>query len=591
VHRVHSLGARRRVGAAAELIANTEGTGPGAGAETPGRSTGRRIRHLLHRGWWYLCGSLLVVLLAARWLRYLTVSPPPAVDHLLGSLMIFSAHLFLWPWALTSIVVETGVVIIAVLPLFLMRRRLVRRVDGVWRFTPLLTSLLCAGMLWMHYLFDVNVFVASLCAASLALAWGAGRLESRGRTTGARLTAAGGVAVLCTWLALAGDSADRWAVVLWAFVLLVGRPYAARMLGEREVWLSLLLAVIPLNLLPAVIPLSFPSHGGTRFGDGLAYSFCEAPKYGMLFASLPACTSVNSGYGTCGQGRVVGYERATLKPVRTHGFFSPDYYGRVESLVCLDDEIQVAVQATRYHGRRLEQTALSFPLAPSRFFTPLVAGDGVGSSIAYDEGHDALFYAGEYTHRIVRYDRRTGRTNDRVGEPFRRRFVLPLDLKPYTGSLVMLSASIHPGRNRLYLADWMHGRYAYALDLTTLELVGRYDVQDGGNLGLSVDAERDRLFVVGLWGMEVFDLATETLIARKRLGLGNRPVVIDPERNRLYVSSSVEGKIRVLDRDTFRTIGQVAIGLGTRYPYLSLDRQHFFASSSVAHYVWDPDAL
>src|SRR6185436_9785198 len=98
-------------------------------------------------------------------------------------------------------------------------------------------------------------------------------------------------------------------------------------------------------------------------------------------------------------------------------------------------------------------------------------------------------------------------------------------------------------------------------------------------------------FVVGLWGMDVIDLATEKLIARKRIGLGGRPVVIDPARNRLYVPSAVEGKIRILDRDTFRTIGQVAIGMGSRYPYLSLDGHRFFASSSFAHYFWDADTL
>jgi DNA-binding beta-propeller fold protein YncE len=143
----------------------------------------------------------------------------------------------------------------------------------------------------------------------------------------------------------------------------------------------------------------------------------------------------------------------------------------------------------------------------------------------------------------------------------------------------------------MYLVDWMQGRYAYALDLTTLRVVDRYDVGGGGSMGVAVDPERDRLYVSSMWGLEVFDLATDTLIARKRTGLGNRPVIVDTARNRLYLSSMVEGKIRVLDRDTLEVIGQVPIGFGSRYAHLSLDGKYLFASSASAYYYWDADTL
>ena len=46
--------------------------------------------------------------------------------------------------------------------------------------------------------------------------------------------------------------------------------------------------------------------------------------------------------------------------------------------------------------------------------------------------------------------------------------------------------------------------------------------------------------------------ATGAVVARgvPTSGVGNRPVIVDAPRNRLYVSSMVEGKIRILDRDT-----------------------------------------
>jgi len=77
----------------------------------------------------------------------------------------------------------------------------------------------------------------------------------------------------------------------------------------------------------------------------------------------------------------------------------------------------------------------------------------------------------------------------------------------------------------------------------------------------------------------------------KRTGVGNRPVIVDASRNQLYLSSTLEGKIRILDRDTFDVIGQIPIGIGTRYAYLSRDGSRLFGSSAVAHYYWDADTL
>ena len=150
---------------------------------------------------------------------------------------------------------------------------------------------------------------------------------------------------------------------------------------------------------------------------------------------------------------------------------------------------------------------------------------------------------------------------------------------------------MHYGGNRLYITEWMGGNFVHAIDLDTLRKVASYDMGSGAGLGLSIDPDRDRLFVSSLWGLEIFDLKTDRLIARKRIGLGNRPVVIDAARNRLYVSSMVEGKIRILDRDTLDVIGQVPIGIGSRYPHLTRDGSTLFASSASAHYALDPDAL
>ena len=133
----------------------------------------------------------------------------------------------------------------------------------------------------------------------------------------------------------------------------------------------------------------------------------------------------------------------------------------------------------------------------------------------------------------------------------------------------------------------MQGRYAYGVDLTSLEPSIRFRVYSGSILGGAVDIDRNRLILSSLWGLEVFDLDTGELVLRKRIGFTNRPAVIDPWRDRIYISSAIDGKIRVFDRDTFELVDQIAVGMGPRYVHLSLDGRRLYASSATAHYVWD----
>src|SRR5262249_37459358 len=158
--------------------------------------------------------------------------------------------------------------------------------------------------------------------------------------------------------------------------------------------------------------------------------------------------------------------------------FSPDYFGRLELMVCLDDEVEVAVQATRYHGQYYRDTAMAVPIASPADFKPVLVGPRVGSTIAYDARPHPLLYAAEYSDRIIRYDRRTGEVNDRIGEPFVRRWKHPVSSAPETGSLIIHNRGVQPNRDRVYLAEWMQGRYAYAIDLSTLQPVARYDVEN-----------------------------------------------------------------------------------------------------------------
>ncbi len=567
----------------------------------------KRIRRLWPQPpasfWQHLCWLALVVLIGSRVLRYALVEPGPGMDHLLGSAMIWAAQSFRWTLAYGFVVAQslggltglgTGgfVAVIALLALLLVRL-LSRREDGLWRFRPLLVSLMYAGMVWLHYLFDANPAVGLACGLSILLL-GREPGRTRDRTPRQRwLLRAGWAAFAVACLAAAGDVASRLALIVWGAFLLVAGPRLPRVLGPREVRIALVLAVIPANLLAAVLPIVFPAlHGGTRMGDELVYAYCEVPRLGRLYASAPACSSVqvprDGEPSPCLDGRVLVYDTLTLQRIDELSFFDEGYLGRLEQLVCLDDEIHVAVQATRRHGEDLGQTALSFRLAaPERDFTPVVAGAGVGSTIAYDPRRDAVFYIGEFTHRLARLDRKSGRIEQIDSCAMQRTWSQPFD-DARSGSS---GALIDPTADRLYLDEYHAGRLAHAIDLETLEEEQTYALNGGGSWGITVDTERGRILSASTWGVVMLDEETGEVLRRRRIGLGGKRVVLDAARDRLYVASSIEGVIRVLDRDTLETLASIPVGFGTRYPHLSADGKWLFASSMAAHFYWDADEI
>jgi len=566
---------------------------PAAVATTTATVPWRPVAYAAYLAWASACLAAFVALVGVRWLRYSPWSEVAALDAFLREAMVVDAQAFLWMWVYTNLKLR-WFALAAVLVVVCLHRRFVAAIatrdGGVWRLRRPVVALLLAGMVWIHYGFDMNPTVAAACASSIALV---SALELRRvRDALPPRLAAGAVAVLLgAWLLLAHDLADRLTIAVWAGLLLASHLFASPRVGARDLLLLRALTVVPMNILPAVLPLLAPMHGGRPLGDGLAYSFCEVPGRGTVYAALPVCDSVNASYEACRDGRVVEYDRRSLAPVAEHRFFSPDFHGRLELMVCLDDEVQVSLQALFYRGEHLVQSAMAFSAESPSHFSPVFAGAGSGNSIAFDRAHDAIFYTGEFNDRILRYDRRTRQFAEVAKGAFARPWTHPFSLARNTGSLTLYSDSVHPGRNRIYLSEWMQGRDAHAIDLDTLQPVARYDVGGGGAMGITVDPERDRLYVSSLWGLEVFDLASDRLVARVRTGLGNRPVIVDAPRNRLYLASMVEGKIRVLDRDSLAVIGQIPIGIGPRYAHLSLDGDALFASSTAAHYAWDADAL
>lgn len=556
------------------------------GARARAAARPRRLIDGVHRVWWVIALAALGALVGVRFLRY---AGGAAERPWLDAAMVVDGQAFLWLWAYSRLKVRMVVAALAILVVARHRRFVagfVARTPAGFRLRPAAVSTLLGALLAVHYLLDLNPTVATVAACTLVLLWIGERLGATG------VVAAGGWAVVAVLaLAVAGDVMDRIAIAVWLGGLLASHALLSTRLPARDLLLLRAAAVPVVNLVPAVLPLLVGVAGGVRLGDGLAYSFCERPSGGSLYAAVPVCDSVRRDFEDCRGSRVVEYDPETLTPVAAHDFFSPDFYGRLELLLCLDDEVQVAVQGSVWQGKPLTMSVLRFPADAPERFTPVFLADGFGATMAWDRTHDAVFYSTEFTNHVVRWDRRSNTFDDSASRDLVQIGHEPVTLEEYTGSYALHTNSVDPTRNRIYLADWMQGRHAYAVDLDTRRVVARYVVGGGGSLGLTVDPERGRLYVSSLWGLDVVDLASGRVVARKRSGLGNRPVLIDAARNRLYLGSTVEGKIRILDRDTLATLGQIPVGVGSRYPYLSRDGRRLFASSVAAHWAVETATL
>jgi hypothetical protein len=528
-----------------------------------------------------LSALFLAVLLALRVVRYLPLSLPDALDAGLGEALVLAWLLFIFPLLLLpQHLAALGILAAA----FLFRPSFfVAREGGKWLLRPWAHAFLWLECSLNHYLFDLSPYLALLIVLGVVAVEGR-RLRGSERRA-ARLLDAGVVLALALLFIYADTWADAAAISLFALVLGALLGPGPRLFGSRERRLLVLAGGVSCQWLASGLPLALPLHGGTKLGEGMAYSFCEAPQRRALYAAVPdaltmAPWSLGKPHGM--DGSVVEYRTPELALVARHRFFSDEFYGRLEWLLCLDGTVQVGMTNAFFRGRRDQDHAMEFSMEDPRRFVPDLLQGGVGHGIAHDARRDVLYYVSENKPTILRYVRSTGERELVAAEG--------LQEKPFL-SLVVGPSSIHRRRDSLFLTEWFNGTVSYELDLETRQIVRRFPHRDGGALGITVDEELDRLYVVGVWGMEIFDLETGRLLHRRRLGLLSRSPAIDREHDIVYVPSTSEGKIRLFDRRTLELLGVLPVGHGPRIPFYSQTQQRLFSSSSAAHFFWDGAAL
>lgn len=324
-------------------------------------------------------------------------------------------------------------------------------------------------------------------------------------------------------------------------------------------------------------------HGGTSAAPGLAYSFCENPGRGRVFASVPVCSHAAK---KCADAHLVEYSVHDWSRPVVHRLFEPGgFWGRIEQLNCIGPDVVVAMCCTKDGAYDDEATVTWSPDRPDRIERH--PAHAAGRRIVLDAAHDAIFYLGDHVWRV---DRATGRASDAL----ERRLVAASEVRkpPPRMKRMFLAeqASLDSARNRLFIAEFGVGSNVFEVDLDSLE-IQRVFRPSGGVTAVAVDTRAGRIWTVGMYGLEIFDVASGALVARRRTGTLPRTPVIDYAHDRIYVPTTIGGRIEVFDRSSTLRLGDIPIGIETRYAFLTGDARWFLATASDRQYVWDAKRL
>lgn len=562
------------------------------------KSKNRSDRPLARIGWplalWSgLCAALLLAMLATRALRYGFLELPQQLDPALGIALVYQAMLFYLVWIFSSVFLKPLIAALVAL-LVLGHRFLACRYDQGWGLRKFVFALVSTGLVFGHAAFDLNPLLACFAWTSLIIFFlSASPLAGIDRWRESVL----GRAVLfstcslaCLYVWYAGDIVSAVCLGLMCLLLaeITGR-FRDRVLF-RDRFLLAVYATAATQGLAAIVPLALPSHLGRELIGDMAYSFCETAEGDRLYAALTRCQTLPDYFSQredCLRGAVAEFEIPSFDLVAEHQHFDENWHGRYEQLVCLPDSVLVGLNGMVIDGREARDGIIEFQRRDPSVVRRNAAGPSMGHRLAYDPKYDNVYYVTEFGRGVIREHRPSGKLEQIKSWSSQTILSQVYSLDSYE----LGPDALHAGRDSLFVAEWLAGHNIIEINRSTSEVIATYPHNNGGSVGVTIDEENDRMFVVGMWGISAWDLSERRVVWRHRLGLLSRSPVIDKARGLIYVPSTVAGRIQVFDRETLALRGSIPIGFGTRLVYLSPDGERFYASSSRAAYWWPAEEL
>jgi hypothetical protein len=540
------------------------------------RGLANRLFHL----WTAAAIAMTVALLLAREIHYGVVVWPEPIAIALEALLHTALHLII------ALAVTARLYFIAAVPMLVLwawrPAWFVVRDGRRYALKSWLRALVWTGIALNSVVLDLNPLLARAAGLGLIGFMIASRFRKR------RL---GGVVfclVFATAVFVAPSGLDiAMLIVLGAAGFVLAFPAARVIEGQDRLVLGVAVTVF-CQVASTFIPLLLPAHGGRVITSGMPYGFCEHAGRGMIYAAVTGPGSDADGFP---YGRIVELDAATLEVLRDGRPFTSTsgVRGRLVQVLCLPNELQVAMAESLVDGVGQAENVVSLDLGSLEILEPRLFGEAGGQTGVFDPERLRVFYASEWANHIRRFDLEDRSTDASIGTRF-----LPRDQshwyffgwQRFSGSLA-LGPEIHHARDSYFAGHWLTGSTVYELALDEEKLLGRIETRNGAVTGLNIDEERNRLFVAGLFGVDVFDIETGAPIRRLRTTLFARMPVVDRKAGLVYVSATLGGRIHVFDRDSLDPVGTLAVGYGVRNPMVSETSGALLSGSSSSVLTWN----
>jgi hypothetical protein len=511
--------------------------------------------------------------------------PAGAFENFLGEILIlhFMAFLLALSFALKYFVASsTGIVFAAATILFLGFRAIRRYNSDKNPFPPETNILIFLLMLPLHFFLDVSLPLMLMLMLIIAVTIAAQFWMAKVRLF--RFIPVG-----CGILSLAFfDWAESLTLTIFAAICLGLSIFVARkkLSGLTALSASLLLVTL-MQIFSAWLPSTFIFRNAFRFNPRLSLSFCESSQLNQVFAVHPQCPLAVF-TEKCKDGVIGVYDKATLTYQRDLHLWDDAYHGRPEQIICHKKYFFLGMNEMKQKRVSLGSNAMLVEFRGNEVYSwRNFAGPQIGNSLLYDEMNDALFLTSELDQRIYRWDFQKKQMQTQIGDGLSNPWYWPFSHRTNSGSFISHHDGLSKKQNSGYFSEWVNGRFVHEIDLKSLIAKRRFRINGGGSLGATVDEAENRLWVSHIWGVSVFDLTTGLLVTKHRGGFVNRPVVIDPINNLVFMASTVQGRIYAFDRKTAQPLTTIPLGIGSRYLLVSPETKRLFAASHSGSYAFD----
>lgn len=426
-----------------------------------------------------------------------------------------------------------------------------------------------------------NLFIAqclltaatSLCASSMARRSSLPRIafflsifalvlwELTGHSLGFGTTlGACGYTVVC-WMVLAGDRIKhRYREITW-----------------------ILAAMAATQILTATAPwVAGPWGSPAKLSTSAAYGYCTDPQTSLTWITFPRCSAFPTrldpfrAHESCSLGTVEAFDLNFSRTEKTHTVspFDPENYGRLEQPICLPEQLVVGMTDVVAGPEKRTGSTLTLSTASGNVEYRHGFNATVGHTLGKSPISSWVYAVDEFAGDMKRLNFRTRQT-----ETFGAALTHPsltLDGDPFCES-----------RQSVLVAEHYFGDEILELRLEDGSVKSRYVHHNGGAWGVTVDEHKARVYVTGMWTLDVFDLRTGEHIKRHRTGFGARAVTIDRLKNELLLPCTLSGYIRRFDRKSLEQKPALPVGLGIRNLHITPATHRLVGSTTQGTFVWE----